>query len=51
MISTGTKLHMWFTIGRPRAMGFIEARIATSSDSGRTWTQGGLGVHARRTGS
>ncbi len=41
MISTGTKLHMWFTIGRPRAMGFIEARIATSSDSGKTWTKAG----------
>lgn len=37
MISTGANLHMWFTIGRPRAMGFNEARIATSRDNGKTW--------------
>ena len=32
-----SKLHMWFTQGRPRAFGFREARIATSNDDGRTW--------------
>ena len=37
MLSTGDKLHMWFTQGRPRALGFREARIATSRDDGRTW--------------
>jgi hypothetical protein len=41
MISTGTELHMWFTIGRPRAMGFIEARIATSFNNGVTWQKAG----------
>jgi hypothetical protein len=39
MISTGKNLHMWFTIGRPRSLGFIEARIATSTDNGKTWTK------------
>ena len=37
MLSTGLDLHMWFTIGRPRALGFTEARLATSSDGGRSW--------------
>jgi hypothetical protein len=37
MLSTGVDLHMWFTQGRPRAMGFTEARLATSSDGGRSW--------------
>ena len=37
MLSTGTDLHMWFTQGRPRALGFTEARLATSSDGGRSW--------------
>jgi hypothetical protein len=37
MLSTGDDLHMWFTIGRPRALGFEEARLATSSDGGRSW--------------
>jgi len=39
MISVGAKLHMWFTIGRPRAMGFSEARIVTSGDNGKTWSK------------
>ena len=39
MIAVGAKLHMWFTIGRPRALGFTEARIATSSDNGATWSK------------
>ena len=39
MIAIGAKLHMWFTIGRPRALGFTEARIATSSDNGATWSK------------
>ena len=39
MIAVGAKLHMWFTIGRPRALGFSEARIATSSDNGATWSK------------
>ena len=37
MLSTGLDLHKWFTIGRPRALGFTEARLATSSDGGRSW--------------
>ena len=37
MLSTGVDLHMWFTQGRPRALGFLEARLATSSDGGRSW--------------
>src|SRR5262249_49628346 len=37
MLAVGSELHMWFTIGRPRALGFTEARIATSSDGGRSW--------------
>ena len=37
MLATGTDLHMWFTQGRPRALGFTEARLATSSDGGRSW--------------
>ena len=37
MLSTGEKLHKWFTQGRPRRLGFREARIATSLDDGRTW--------------
>jgi len=41
MISTGKNLHMWFTIGRPRALGFTEARIASSADNGRTWKKAG----------
>ncbi|MGE3292571.1 MAG: Ig-like domain-containing protein, partial [Geminicoccaceae bacterium] len=41
MISVGSNLHMWFTIGRPRAMGFNEARIATSSDNGKSWKKAG----------
>ncbi len=39
MIAVGSTLHMWFTIGRPRALGFTEARIATSWDNGRTWNK------------
>jgi hypothetical protein len=37
MISTGQALHMWFTIGRPHALGFTEARIASSTDGGKSW--------------
>lgn len=37
MVAVGTELHMWFTIGRPRALGFTEARLASSSDGGRSW--------------
>jgi hypothetical protein len=39
MIAVGPTLHMWFTIGRPRLMGFTEARIATSWDNGFTWNK------------
>ena len=40
MISVGTeRLHMWYTIGRPRYTGFIEARIASSNSSGRRWSK------------
>ena len=39
MLSTGADLHMWFTIGRPRALGFTEARLATSSNNGKSWTK------------
>ncbi len=41
MLAVGSELHMWFTIGRPRALGFTEARIATSSDGGRSWRKAG----------
>jgi hypothetical protein len=41
MLSTGQDLHMWFTLGRPRALGFTEARLATSSDGGRSWRKAG----------
>lgn len=37
MVAVGSELHMWFTIGRPRALGFTEARIATSVDRGQSW--------------
>lgn len=39
MLSTGADLHMWFTIGRPRALGFTEARLASSSNNGKSWTK------------
>lgn len=40
MISTGIdNLYMWFTIGRPRLLGFTEARFATSTDNGRNWSK------------
>lgn len=40
MLSTGADgLHMWFIIGRPRLLGFTEARLATSTDDGRSWTK------------
>lgn len=40
MVSTGADgLHMWFTIGRPRLLGFLEARLASSTDDGRSWTK------------
>lgn len=40
MISTGADgLHMWFTIGRPRLLGLTEARLASSTDNGRSWTK------------
>jgi hypothetical protein len=41
MLSTGQDLHMWFTQGRPRRLGFEEARLATSSDGGRSWRKAG----------
>jgi hypothetical protein len=37
MVAIGDELNMWFTVGRPRALGFTEARIATSSDGGYSW--------------
>jgi hypothetical protein len=37
MIAIDRTLHMWFTIGRPRALGFLEARLATSTDGGASW--------------
>jgi hypothetical protein len=40
MISTGADgLHMWFTIGRARLLGLTEARLASSTDNGRSWTK------------
>lgn len=40
MLSTGVDgLHMWFTIGHPRLLCFIEARLATSTDNVRSWSK------------